>query len=152
MNIGAILTAGLLSLSVPLVLAQTDVDTAIEYRQGVYRAMEWNLTPLAAMVQGRSTFDADEFTRRAERILRLGRMVEEGFDNAASTRGDTIKTRASYKIWDDRARFDEQMQEMQTRSRALYGAAVAGQARDDLRPLLGRLAQSCKACHDRFRD
>lgn len=152
MNIKATLFAGLLSLLAPLVLAQSDVDTAIEYRQGVYRAMEWNLTPLAAMVQGRTTFDADEFTRRAERIVLLGSAVAEGFENAASTRGDTVKTRASYKIWEDRMRFDEQMQAMQTRSRELYAAALEGQSHDDLRPLLGRLAQSCKACHDRFRD
>ena len=149
MKANVILSAVLLSLSASMVQAESATDKAIEYRQGVYRAMDWNLSPLAAMVQGRVDFDGAVFAQRAERIALLGSIVAEGFADAESVRGDT---RASYRIWEGRERFDELMAQMQQRSRALQQAAAAGQDRDELRPLLGQLGQSCKACHDRFRD
>jgi len=151
MKLYTLLAAGLLSLSVP-VLAETGTDQAIEYRQGVFRAIEWNLTPLAAMVQGRVDFDAAEFIQRSERIVQLGGIVAEGFNEASSVRGEQLETRASWRIWDARPGFDEHMEVMQARSRALHQAATEGRSREELRPLLGRLAQSCKSCHDRFRD
>lgn len=152
MKAKTILTAGLLSLSPAWAQAQTAVDQAIEYRQGVYRAMEWNLTRMAAMAQGRTDFDAAEFAERSDRLRLLGEIVGEGFADAKSSRGEGVETRASYRIWDARDRFDEMMAEMHTRTRELQQAAVAGQDKDELRPLVGRVAQSCKACHDKFRD
>lgn len=152
MKVGVILAAGVLSLSAQMAQAQTEADAAIEYRQGVYRAMEWNLSRLAAMVQGRVTFDAVEFESRSERLVLLGKIVDEGFADANSVRGETVKTRASYRIWEAPERFNGLMDEMQMRSQALYQAAAEGLARDDLRSMVGRLAQSCKACHDKFRD
>ncbi|MBV0934291.1 c-type cytochrome [Marinobacterium weihaiense] len=149
MKIAATLGAGVLTLWASLVQAQTDVEKAIDYRQGVYRAMDWNLSPLAAMVQGRVEFDAAAFAERSERIRLLGSIVAEGFADADSGRGDT---RASYRVWTNRDQFDELMTDMQARSKALSDAARAGKPREALRPLLGQLGQSCKACHDRFRD
>lgn len=151
MKLKALFISGLLCFSVPAV-AESEADQAISYRQGVFRAIEWNLTPLAAMVQGRKPFDADEFVRRSERMVLLGRIVTEGFNEASSARGERLETRASYRIWEARPGFDEHMEVMQARSRALHQAAVEGRSREELRPLLGRLAQSCKSCHDRFRD
>lgn len=152
MQVKIILAAGILSLSASWVQAQTAVDQAIEYRQGVYRAMEWNLTRMAAMAQGRTDFDAAEFAERSDRLKLLGEIVGEGFADAKSSRGEMVETRASYRIWEARDRFDEMMAEMQLRSQALQQATVAGEDKDELRPLVGRVAQSCKACHDRFRD
>ncbi len=152
MKLAVILTAGVLSLSTPFALAETDVDKSIEYRQGVFRAMEWNLTRMAAMAQGRATFEADDFARRAERLQMLGTIVDEGFADAESAKGNAVETRASWRIWDTTDRYQTLMQEMQSRSEALHQAASDGRERDELRPLVGRLAQSCKACHDKYRD
>ncbi len=151
MKIQTMLLGALLSVSAPVVVAETDLDAAIKYRQGVYRAMEWNLTRMAAMAQGRVAFDEADFARRADRIALLGQIVPEGFVQQ-SPRGDVVRTRASYRIWEARERFDGLMSDMQARSRALQQATAVGAERDDLRPLVGRLAQSCKACHDKFRD
>lgn len=152
MNMRAILAAGLLGLSASLALAQADADKDIEYRQGVYRAMEWNLSELAAQVQGRSEFDAADFVRRAGRVAFLGGIVPEGFANADSARGTEVETRASYRIWQQKEEFDQLMAHMQQRGQRLYEAAQMAEDSDELRPLLGRLAQSCKACHDKYRD
>ena len=152
MKLAVILTAGVLSFSAPFALAETDEDKAIKYRQGVFRAMEWNLTRMAAMAQGRTAFEVDDFARRAERLRLLGTVVGEGFADAKSAKGDAVETRASWRIWDATDRYQVLMQEMQARSEALQQAAVEGRERDELRPLVGRLAQSCKACHDKFRD
>ncbi|WP_010324737.1 c-type cytochrome [Marinobacterium stanieri] len=139
-------------LAVPAVFAQSASDDAIQYRQGVYKAMEWNLTRMAAMVQGRAEYSAEEFSRRSERLVLLSGMVSEGFADEQSARGEAVETRASYRIWQQQDRFGELMSEMQTRTQALQQAASSGEAADDLRPLVGRLAQSCKACHDKYRD
>ncbi|MBA4503302.1 c-type cytochrome [Marinobacterium marinum] len=139
-----------LSLSGPL--AAADVDTAIQYRQGTFAAMEWQLSRLAAMVQGRVDFDEDEFRQRAGHLVLLGEIVDEGFADAQSARGDQVETRASWRIWSSPDRYAVLMQEMQTQSRELQQAVDGHSGRDKLRPLVGRLAQSCKACHDTFRD
>lgn len=152
MKVRAMLAVAVLGLTVVPVQAETDADRAIEYRQGVFRAMEWNLTPMAAMVQGRAVFDVDEFQRRSARLVLLGGIVAEGFTDAQSARGEAVKTRASYRIWQQSGQFQQLMSDMQDRGRALQEAAASGTEPDDLRPLLGRLAQSCKACHDKFRD
>lgn len=148
----ALLAGTLLSLCLPLAAAAAPPDEAIRYRQGVLTAMEWNLSRMAAMVQGRVPFEADRFRQRAERLVLLGEIVDEGFADAASARGDGEQTRASYRIWEAPARFAQLMEEMRSRSQALQQAAAEGQSRAALRPLVGRLAQSCKACHDKYRD
>lgn len=152
MRVQAILLGTVLSLTAPLAVAEAEVDAAIKYRQGIFSAMEWNLSRLAAMAQGRIEFDGTDFSRRAERLALLGDIVGEGFADANSARGDAVETRASWRIWDATDRYQALMQEMQSRSAVLQQAAAAGQERDELRPLVGRLAQSCKACHDKFRD
>lgn len=153
MRVKAAILAGLvLGMSGQRVAAEVDVDAAIEYRQGVYRAMEWNLSELAAQVQGRRDYDAADFERRAGRIAFLSGILLEGFADEHSARGNEVDTRASYRIWQQKARFEEMMGEMQARSRALHEAARQADAVDQLRPQLGRLAQSCKACHDKYRD
>jgi cytochrome c556 len=141
MQIKPIVAAGVLILAATGVHAESGAEQAIHYRQGVYRAMEWNLTRMMAMAQGRKRFDAAEFAARSDRLVLLGGMVGEGFADADSLRGDTVETRASYRIL-----------EMQQRTERLRQAVASGQERDDLRRLLGQVAQSCKACHDKFRE
>jgi cytochrome c556 len=152
MQTKALLLAAVVSLSAPLVYAETDPDAAIQYRKGVFSAMEWNLSRLAAMVQGRVEFDAEVFEQRSERLVLLSRIAGEGFADPAGSRGERVETRASWRIWDAKPRFDEQMSELQTRLETLNQAAEQGQDGRALRPLVARVAQSCKACHDRFRD
>jgi len=152
MNIKAVLLGTVLSVSAPSVMAEADQDAATKYRQGVFTAMEWNLGPLAAMVQGRVAFDSEEFTQRSERLVFLSHLTGEGFADPASSQGSRMETRASWQIWEAKPRFDNLMSEMQTRLMTLNEAAAQGQGRKQLRPLLGRVAQSCKACHDKFRD
>jgi len=156
MNIKAVLLGVVLSVSIPPVMAESDLDAAIEYRQGVFTAMEWNLGPLAAMAQGRVAFDAEEFAQRSERLVFLSHLTEGGFTDPASGRSSHVETRASWQIWEAKSRFDNLMSEMQVRLMTLNEAASQGQGqgqgREQLRPLLGRVAQSCKACHDKFRD
>ncbi|MDY6890268.1 MAG: cytochrome c [Pseudomonadota bacterium] len=152
MQIKPIVAAGVLILAATGAHAESGAEQAIHYRQGVYRAMEWNLTRMMAMAQGRKRFDAAEFAARSDRLVLLGGMVGEGFADADSLRGDTVETRASYRILEARERFDRLMAEMQQRTERLRQAVASGQERDDLRRLLGQVAQSCKACHDKFRE
>ena len=146
------LLALLMGLSTSQVWAESSSDMAIEYRQGVYKAMEWNLSQMAASVQGRAEFSADDFAQRAQRLVLLSQIVAEGFADEQSARGEEVETRASYRIWQQPDRFNELMTDMQGRAQQLQEAAAKGEDADDLRPLVGRLAQSCKACHDKFRD
>ena len=41
---------------------------AIEYRQGIFKAIKWNFGPMGAMVKGKTEFNAEQFNKNAERL------------------------------------------------------------------------------------
>ena len=129
----------------------TPADEAISYRQGIFRAMQWNFHPMAAMVQGRQPFDQADIERRAENLRVLAQMAGEGFV-ADSAEGHHVTSYAKPDIWWEQARFDSLLSDLRQRTDDLAKAVAAGDDRDALRPYIGHVAQACKSCHDRFRE
>lgn len=142
--------AAVLMAAVPAWAVAGAADDAIEFRQGIFRALEWNLSEMGAMVQGRKPFDSARFVKQAERVEQLSRMPWEGF--VEGTDGSMQpSSRARGEVWYQNEQFNHLMDELGARSSALVEAAQSGE-RDELRPLFGRVAQTCKRCHDRYRE
>ncbi|MBR9884014.1 MAG: cytochrome c [Oceanospirillales bacterium] len=140
----------LLGLAVPGWVMAASGDDAIEYRQGLFRALKWNFTDMGAMIQERKPFDAARFAQEADRLAALAPMLGEGFIKG-SEKSETVPTRAASELWYQRDRFDQLMQQLEEKTAALAEAAKH-EDRDGLRPYFGQVAQACKACHDRYRE
>lgn len=124
----------------------TDVEDAIEYRQGVFKTIKWNFGPMAGMVKGKIDFDAAEFSRRADLVAVLAKMPGEGFIDG-SDMGDTD---AKPEIWENKDKFDSGMDALAKNAAALADAAKSGDM-NIIKPAFGELGKTCKGCHDNFR-
>ncbi len=121
---------------------------AIEYRQGAFQVIRWHFAPMGGMVQGEIDYDADLFARNAERVARVAPMVLEGF---AGKEQSHIGSDSLAAIWEDWTTFEQGMNQFEERAEILAEAAQSGDL-DEIRPKFQDVAESCKACHDNFRD
>ena len=126
----------------------TPAERAVGYRQGVFHAIAWNFGPMAGMVKGEMPFDAKDFALRAERVAFLSTLPLEGFipDSRVG------KTDAKQEIWDNMDDFKSKMETFQTEAAKLAEAAKTASAVDSLKPQFGKVGQSCKDCHDNYKE
>lgn len=122
-------------------------ERAVAYRQGVYHAIAWNFGPMAGMVKGEMPFDANAFALRSERVAYLSALPLEGFipDSLVG------KSEAKPEIWDNMDDFKAKMQTFETEAVKLAEAAKTATAVDALKPQFGKVGQSCKDCHDKYK-
>ena len=128
--------------------APSPAERAVGYRQGVFHAIAWNFGPMAGMVKGEIPFDAKGFALRAERVAFLSSLPLEGFipDSGVG------KTDAKQEIWDNMDDFKSKMETFQTEAAKLSEAAKTASAIDALKPSFGKVGQSCKDCHDKYKE
>ena len=122
-------------------------ETAIHYRQAVYRVILWNFQPLVEMMKGKTPFDAAEAERRAARIAAASAQLLEGFPKGSDAGAETS---AKAEIWADFGDFQAKMQDFTAQSEALVGAAKSADEAK-FRAQFDKLKSSCKACHDKYR-
>lgn len=139
--------AAALTVTTLTAVAQVKPFEAIEYRQGVFKAVKWNFGPMAEMVRGKQEFNAEEFTRRAENVAALSKLPLEAF--VAGTYAS--KTAALPIIEKDYKTFSDMMANFEKASAALAVAAKSGDLAQ-IRPAFGEVGKTCKSCHDKFRD
>lgn len=125
---------------------QVKPEDAIQYRQGVMRAVGWNFGPMGAMVKGERPFDRTFFARNAKRLAALSEMPLEGFVPGTES-GDT---RAKPEIWLDWDKYKASMERMGKASTKLAEVAVSGDEKA-IKAQFGETAKTCKSCHDDFR-
>lgn len=123
-------------------------DDAVEYRQAAFSLIGTHFRRIGAMVQGRAPYDPAAAAANAEIVNQLAALPFAGFiDNTAGSGKGT----ASAKIWTERAKFDAGAKKMQEELVKLVAAAKVGNM-DALRPAFGAASESCKACHDNYRN
>jgi cytochrome c556 len=124
-------------------------NEAVEYRQGIFHALKWNIGPLAAMAKGEMAFDAAEVETRAGRIATLSTWIVEGFPEGSDVAEDTA---ALPKIWDNKEDFASKAGNLNKAAAELVEAAPSLGGASELGPLVGQIGQACKACHDEYRE
>ncbi|MCD8520942.1 MAG: cytochrome c [Saccharospirillaceae bacterium] len=130
-----------------LALAEVKPSDAVEYRQGIYKAVKWNFGPMGDMVKGKQEFNAAEFSRRAANLAALSKMPLEGFI-AGSYSGSTDALPAIEKDWET---FAGIMSDFETSAATLAETAASGDM-NAIRPAFMSVAKTCKSCHDKFKD
>ena len=141
-------TMATLALSLPAAAQFQKPEDAVKYRQSSMFVMANHFGRIGAMVNNRAPYDAAAAVANAEVVSALARVHWVGF--VEGTAG-TTKGSASPKIWSERAKFDEAGKKMEGEVAKLLAAARTN-SMDNLRPAFGAVGQTCKGCHDDYRN
>ena len=147
------LSAVALALSAALVGVSATADTlkfakpedAIKYRQNALFLTSQHFGALGAMANGRAPFNPELAKKNGEVLETLAALPWQAF--GPGTEGGKSKP----EIWSEKAKFDELAGNYVTEAGKLAAAAKTGDLAQ-LKAAFGPAAQTCKACHDAFRN
>ena len=129
-------------------IAQTKPEDAIKLRQSAMKLIGYNFGSIGAMVNDKKPYNKDEAIRNANRVEALSGHPWEFFV-AGTDKG--AETKAKSEIWKDQAKFEAVGKKMETETAKLAQVARNGD-QAALKTQFGAAAQTCKACHDDFKD
>lgn len=120
-------------------------EDAIKYRQNTLFVLSQHFGALGAMANGRAPFNADAAKANAAVLETLAALPWQGF--APGTEGGKAKP----EVWKEKAKFDQHAQQFVAQAGKLAAAGKTGDIAQ-LKAAFGPAAQTCKACHDSFRN
>ena len=121
---------------------------AIEYRKALYTLVGGNWGPINTVLQGRAEYNAAEIAKRADRVAFLAGMAGEAFPDVSKD-GDT---KAKPEIWTDKTGFAAKVKDFQDSSAALATLVKTDKTNSAaFKAAAGKVADSCKGCHDNYR-
>lgn len=147
------LSVAAVALTAALVGATASADTlkfgktedAVKYRQNALFVMSQHFGSLGAMANGRAEFNADLAKQNGAVLETLATLPWQAF--GAGTEGGKTKP----EVWKEKAKFDGHAKDFVTEAGKLAAAAKTGDLAQ-LKAAFGPAAQTCKACHDAFRN
>lgn len=125
-------------------LAQQKPEDVIKYRQSALFIVGQNFGPLAAMAQGKMTYDKDAAMRHAEIAAFAAKLPWDSFHPGT----DKGNTKAKPGIWQNPDDFKSKREAMLAEMEKLPAAAGT---LDSLKAQVGATGKACKACHDEYR-
>jgi cytochrome c556 len=145
--IGLSAVAGLCS-ALPAAAQFQKPEDAVKYRKAAFTVMAAHFGRIGAMAQGRVPFDGAAAAANAEIVQDLAKLPFAGFvEGTAGTEKGTPKA----NVWTEKAKFDAGAKKMQEEVAKLAAAAKANNL-DQLKAAFGPAANTCKSCHDDFRN
>ncbi|MDM0077554.1 cytochrome c [Variovorax sp. J2P1-59] len=139
------LAAACAAISVPAAAQFAKTEDAIKYRQSAMFIQGQHVSRLGAMAAGRAPYDAAVAVSNAEVVAQISRLPWAGF--GPGTEGGKAKP----EIWKEQAKFKELSERLMADTDKLLVAAKAGNL-DALKTAMGALGETCKTCHDTFRN
>jgi len=144
-SIGVVVLLVALLGAVSVAVSDTGGTAAIKERQEVMEEVGKSIGALAAIAKKEAPFDAAVVKKNAEtiadRLAEAAKLFPKGSDT-----GD-VETWAKADIWSDAEGFRESLE--MSHAAAVAMAAVTDEAA--FGPALGKLGNSCKTCHDKYR-
>ena len=142
-----------LALSAALMGVSASADTlkfgktedAIKYRQNALFVMSQHFGSLGAMANGRAEFNADLAKQNGAVLETLATLPWQAFG------GGTEGGKSKPEIWKEKTKFDDHVNKFVAEAGKLGAAAKTGDLAQ-LKAAFGPAAQTCKACHDAFRN
>ena len=132
-------------LAMPSLAQFAKTEDAVKYRQGVMFVQGQHFGRLGAMANGRTPFDAASATANAEVVAGLARLPWAAF--GPGTEGG----KARDDVWKEQAKFKELSDQLVAETGKLLEAARSNNL-DKLKAQFSATADTCKACHDGFRN
>ncbi len=122
-------------------------EDAVKYRQSVMFLIGQHFTRMGAMVKGEVTFDKAGFAANAAVVETLSALPWEAFTVPGSDKGSGMKAAALA----EKDKFAAAAKRNQAEIAKLAAAAKAGET-GAMKTRFGETGQSCKACHDAYRN
>jgi cytochrome c556 len=116
---------------------------------GTAWALDDKQAVLSGMVREQIPYDAEQFQLRADRLAFMSTMLVDAF--RPDTTDFPVETEALDGIWDDFGEFEKLGNAMQEKAMALNEVAQTGDF-EAVKGAFVELGQSCKNCHDKFRE
>ncbi|MEG3640288.1 c-type cytochrome [Magnetococcus sp. PR-3] len=126
-----------------------DADKVIQKRKGVMTVIGANMGFMGCTLKGKCDAGPKVTLKQAKSLAFAASISLATFKKNA--RGASIKTTASPKIWDDWKGYKKGMGMMVTRANALVDAVKSGEKKR-MGMAMKDLGQTCKGCHDNFRE
>ncbi|SFC80306.1 Cytochrome c556 [Polaromonas sp. OV174] len=123
-------------------------EDAIKYRQSALSVMGTHFGRVGAMANGKVPFDAKLAADNAAIVADMAKLPWAGFAPGTDKGGNT---KAKPEIWTEQAKFKEGQDKLIAESTKLAAAAKTGNL-DALKTAFAATADTCKACHDAFRN
>lgn len=139
----ASVAAALIPLSASAQFAKK--DDAIKYRQSAFAIMGTHMGRIGAVTKGEVAFNAADIQKNAAVIAAVAELPWQAF--GAGTEGGKAKA----EIWKEQAKFKEGSEKMIKAVAELNVAAKSGNL-DNIKKAFGATGQTCKACHDSYKD
>lgn len=122
------------------------VEDAIKYRQSALSLMGAHMGRVGAVVKGQRPYDKAAVEADVTIIEMMSRLPWSAFPP-----GSDANTKAKPEIWSDQEKFQAASEKMQAEVQKLSAASRTGDLAQ-IRTAFGAVGQSCKACHDNFRN
>ena len=123
-------------------------EDAVKYRQSALSVMGTHFGRLGAMVNGKVPFDAKVAADSSDVVATMAKLPWAGF--GPGTDKDS-RSKAMSEVWTEQARFKAESDKLATESDKLAAAGKTGNL-DALKTAFTATAQTCKSCHDAFRN
>lgn len=138
----------LFALAAPASAQFAKAEDAIHYRQGALTVMGAHFGRLGDMVKGKVPFDAKAAQDNAAIVAEMARLPWAAFGPGTDKGGNT---KAKPEIWTDQAKFKEHSDKLVVETGKLATASKTGNL-DVLKTAFASTADTCKSCHDAFRN
>ncbi|HEX6412953.1 MAG TPA: cytochrome c [Burkholderiales bacterium] len=146
--LGAAAVALALSGMAGVAAAQQKPDVLVKQRQSAMTLIGKYWGPIAGMASGKvSPYNADVVSRNATYLENLAQMPWDGFHE--STKGE--KSRALPAAWEQKAKFDELAQRLQSET-AKLGQVARAKDEAGVKQQYAAVGKVCGACHESFRE
>ena len=122
------------------------MDDPITTRKQLMQSNGASMGTAQAMLKGEIPFDA----RIAMAALQNFEAVGYSFGDYFPPGSDQGDTRASPKIWEEMAEFQQYLADF--REKAAAGVAAKPATLEDFQTALGPIGQNCQTCHEEFRE
>ena len=128
--------------------AQVKPEVLVKQRQSAMTLIGKYWGPIAGMASGKvSPYNADVVSRNATYLENLAQMPWDGFHE--STKGE--KSRALPAIWQQKGKFDELAQRLQSET-AKLGQVARAKDEAGVKQQYAAVGKVCGACHENFRE
>ncbi|HEY4540776.1 MAG TPA: cytochrome c [Noviherbaspirillum sp.] len=122
------------------------VEDAIDYRQSAFSVMAAHMGRVGAVVKGERPYDKAAVEADVAVIEMMSKLPWHAF-----VPGSEANSKAKPEVWQQPDKFRAAADKLQAEVQKLSAAARSGD-QGQLRTAFGAVGQSCKACHDNFRN
>lgn len=135
-------------LTSALAFAHGGATGIVKERMDAMEAIGGNMKLIGQMLRGQAPYETEALGRAAQAIAANG---GEKLIHLFPEDSLMPPTEARPEIWQDWPKFSGYAMDMQTAAKGLAAQAGQGVEKDAIAPAFGKLARTCKTCHEAFR-